>query len=188
VIITGDFNSTPGDKVCLAFISLPFEADLLKRASCFLLSSVIQSVVEPSYYRGDSESFFFQYYWVYYIFLRHVWTTWHVKYLIMNGHSCRSMLHWTISETLYSSSYLIQSCVWHIGFTMNIICPIAQLIWLSILQFSGIQLSSISQLRIYRWSSDQIMQPLCCEWRRARVHKLHSWFYWYTGLHILVER
>ena len=58
MIITGDFNSTPGDKVCLAFISLPFEADLLKRASCFLLSSVIQSVVEPSYYRGDSESFF----------------------------------------------------------------------------------------------------------------------------------
>jgi len=34
VIIAGDFNSTPGDKVCLAFISLPFEADLLKRASC----------------------------------------------------------------------------------------------------------------------------------------------------------
>jgi CCR4-NOT transcription complex subunit 6 len=41
VIIAGDFNSTPCDKVCLAFISLLFEADSLKRASYYAFAVLV---------------------------------------------------------------------------------------------------------------------------------------------------
>ena len=50
VIIAGDFNSTPGDKVYLAFISLLSVFDRLKKASCGAFAILVIDVILGAFF------------------------------------------------------------------------------------------------------------------------------------------